>query len=119
MDDEQPGLGSRLSLALGLQYNIILLLGAVSHSRWRSPRHGRYREPPAGEVVWLLIAVVFPGVSRWIKKHNRRADDAADEPVGCQPRGPASGLPSSGIGPQASQRANPRGGPRQRRRVLG
>ena len=33
-------------------------------------------------MLWLLIAVVFPGVSRWIKKHNRRADEAADEPSG-------------------------------------
>ena len=36
----------------------------------------------AGEVLWLLIAVAFPGVARWIKKHNRRADEAADGPSG-------------------------------------
>jgi len=79
--DEQPGLGSRFSLALGLQYNIILLLGAVSFSlALASPRP--VEGALAAEVAWLLIAVVFPGVSRWIKKHNRRADEAADDPAG-------------------------------------
>jgi len=86
MDDEQPvSLSSRLSLALGLQYNIILLVGAVSFSlALASPRP--VQAGAAAEVLWLLMALVFPGVSSWIRKHNRRADEAADEPSGANQR---------------------------------
>src|SRR3954463_6914168 len=78
-DDQAASFGSRLYLAVGLQYNVILLVGAVSFSlALASPRP--VQAAAAAEVLWLLIAVAFPGVSRFIKRHNRRADEAADDP---------------------------------------
>ena len=83
-DDEQPpSLMHRLSLAFWLQYNVILLLGAICFSlALASPLPAALAG--ALEVLWLIVATAFAGVSRWIDRHNRKADAAADEASGVQ-----------------------------------
>ncbi len=96
MDDDHPvPLAGRFVLALGLQYNVIFLIGAVSFAlALASPLP--LEIAGAVEVLWLLIALVFSGVARGIKTHNQRADAVADEASGANHQDLDAGYRSRG-----------------------
>jgi len=77
-EDPPPGPSSRLSAAFWLQYNVILLFGVIGFSlALASPLPAAIGA--GAEFLWLLAALAFPAIWRWIEQHNRMADAAAEE----------------------------------------